>query len=196
METINIIISGVGGQGIILASKILAECVFRDGFDVKENELHGMAQRGGSVLSHIRFGGKIYSPLIRRGKADYLIAMEELEGLRYLYFLKPGGTVILNKRRKKPESVTSGISTYPDQIMEQIEKMGYHVDEINAFDIAKKSGSPKSENIVLLGLLSNYISLKESTWLDVIQKAVPKKTIDANLKAFKAGHDLLADKKL
>ena len=137
MENCNIIIAGVGGQGIILASKVIAQCAFVEGFDVKENELHGMAQREGSVISHVRFGKEVYSPLISRQQADFIIGMEELEGLRYIHYLKPGGRVIVSKRIKKPTTVDLNKTPYPDNIPQQLKDMGFQVDLVDAVEIAK-----------------------------------------------------------
>lgn len=187
METTNIIFSGVGGQGIILSSRIVAQCAFVAGNMVKMNELHGMAQRGGSVISHLRFGKEVNSPLIPAGKCDYLIALEELEGLRYAPYLKAGGTVIINKKKVMPAGLDE--SLYPHDIREQLEKCGFNVQEINASGIAKELGNQRVENIVLLGLVSKFLDFPESTWQDVIKESVPEKTIDINLEAFKRGRE-------
>jgi indolepyruvate ferredoxin oxidoreductase beta subunit len=187
MEACNIIIAGVGGQGIILASKVIAHCAFLEGFDVKENELHGMAQREGSVISHVRFGDKVHSPLIPRQQADFLIGMEELEGLRYVHYLKPEGRIILSKRIKKPTTVDLQKTPYPEEIPQQLRTMGFQVDLVNAVEIAKKAGSPKVENIVLLGVFSQYLPFPQTTWKEVIKEFVPVKTIEINMTAFDEG---------
>ena len=187
METkvTNIILSGVGGQGIILAGRILAKCALDAGFDVKANELHGMAQRGGSVLSHIRFGKKVNSPLIPEGKADFLVAMEELESLRYERFLMPGGTVILNTRKVVPSSIEE--KDYPKDIKEQLEKGGFKVLPIDAQGIAKQAGSTNVENVVLMGLLSKLLPIPQETWEAAIKENVPAKYLDMNILAFYKG---------
>jgi indolepyruvate ferredoxin oxidoreductase beta subunit len=190
MEITNVLFAGVGGQGIILASKILAKCAFVSGYMVKESELHGMAQRGGSVTSHVRFGEEVYSPLIHRGKADFLVAMEELEGLRYAYYLKPNGRVILNQRRIMPSSIKPDSVPYPEDVKSQLEAMGFHVDEVNALEIAKNLGNPKGENIILIGILSRYLPFPLSQWEMVIKESVPVKTIEINLTAFEKGREI------
>ena len=194
MGITNVLFAGVGGQGIILASKILAKCAFDSGYMVKESELHGMAQRGGSVTSHVRFGEEVYSPLIHRGKADFLVAMEELEGLRYAYYLKPNGKVILNQRRIMPSSIKPDSVPYPEDVKSQLEAMGFHVDEVNALEIAKNLGNPKGENIILIGMLSRYLPFPLSSWEMVIKESVPVKTIEINLTAFEKGREITEGK--
>jgi indolepyruvate ferredoxin oxidoreductase, beta subunit len=190
MEIVNVLFSGVGGQGIILASKILAKCAFLSGYMVKESELHGMAQRGGSVTSHVRFGEEVYSPLIHRGKADFLVALEELEGLRYAYYLKPYGNVILNRKRVIPSSLNPDLAPYPEDVKTQLEAMGFHVDSVNAFEIANDLGNSKMENIIVMGILSRYLPFTISVWETVIKEAVPAKTIEVNLAAFQKGREI------
>lgn len=190
METTNVLFSGVGGQGIILASAILTKCAFVSGYMVKESELHGMAQRGGSVTSHVRFGEEVYSPLIRKGKADFLIALEELEGLRYADFLKPDGYVILNQKRVMPSVLNPDLAPYPENVKFQLEAMGFHVDAVNAFEIANTLGNPKLDNIIIMGMLSRYLPFTISTWETVIRESVPAKTIELNLSAFKIGREI------
>jgi indolepyruvate ferredoxin oxidoreductase, beta subunit len=187
VETVNIILAGVGGQGIILAGKIIAQCAFQERYDVKENELHGMAQREGSVISHVRFGPAIYSPLIPQQKADFLIALEELEALRYVHYLKPQGRVIMSERKKEPSTVKLNNIPYPEHIKEQLDSLGFQVELVNAVEIARQLGSPKVENMVLLGTLSKYLPFSASMWEDVIKKSVPSKTIAMNLQAFQQG---------
>jgi len=193
MGITNVLFAGVGGQGIILASKILAKCAFVSGYMVKESELHGMAQRGGSVTSHVRFGEEVYSPLIHRGKADFLVALEELEGLRYAYYLKPDGKVILNQKMVMPSFINPS-STYPEDAKSQLESMGFHVDAVNAVEIANDLGSAKMENIIVMGVLSPYLPFIMSVWEKVIQESVPPKTIDINLMAFRKGRELASRK--
>lgn len=195
MWIVNVLFSGVGGQGIILASKILAKCAFDYGYMVKESELHGMAQRGGSVISHVRFGEEVYSPLIQRGKADFLVALEELEGLRYTYYLKPGGNVVLNQKRIIPSSLNPDLAPYPENAKSRLEAMGFHVDAVNAFEIANTLGNSRMENIVLMGILSVYMPFTISAWEKVIKESVPVKTIDINLAAFQKGREIVEAKK-
>lgn len=191
----NVLFAGVGGQGIILASKILAECAFATGYMVRESELHGMAQRGGSVTSHVRFGEEVYSPLIHRGKADFLVALEELEGLRYAYYLKQQGRVILNHRRIIPSSINPDSAQYPEEVKSQLEAMDFYVDDVDASEIAKNLGNPKVENIILIGMLSVYLPFPLSIWEMVIKESVPVKTIDINLAAFTKGREITEGKR-
>ena len=190
MGITNVLFSGVGGQGIILASKILTKCAFVSGYMVKESELHGMAQRGGSVTSHVRFGEEVYSPLIHKGRADFMVALEELEGLRYAYYLKPDGKVILNQKRIVPSSINPAVAPYPEDVKSQLESMGFHVDSVNALEIATTLGNPKVENIIVMGVLSRYMPFPLAIWETVIKESVPPKTIEINLTAFNKGRDI------
>lgn len=187
METTSILFAGVGGQGIILASQLVAQLAFSLGYMVKESEVHGMAQRGGSVVSHVRFGKEVYSPLIPKGKADFLVAMEELEGLRNVDYLKPTGRVIINTRKVIPATANPKMIPYPEDVIDQLTALGYAVDAIDAFGIAQKLGNQKIENIVLLGTLSNYLPFPQEAWEKIIAESVPKKTITINLTGFNQG---------
>jgi indolepyruvate ferredoxin oxidoreductase, beta subunit len=192
MGITNVLFSGVGGQGIILASKILTQCAFISGYKVKESELHGMAQRGGSVISHVRFGDEVYSPLIRKGQADFLIALEELEGLRYADYLKPAGHVILNQKKVIPSALNPEVAPYPEDVKSQLEALGFRVDAVNAFEIAGSLGNPKLDNIIVMGMLSPLLPFTIATWETVIRESVPAKTIELNLSAFRTGRELTA----
>jgi len=185
MSVTNIIISGTGGQGIVLASRIIAETAFRNGFDVKESELHGMAQRGGSVVGHIRFGNKVYSPYIPYQSADIMIALEEVEAIRYLPFLNPEGIIILNKKKIPPAGMD--LSSYPENIESFLIKNGFRVFSVDAETKAKELGNIKVENSVILGILSVFLTFPEDLWIEVIRNSVPSKTIDLNINAFKEG---------
>jgi len=187
MSNKNIIITGTGGQGIVLASRIIANVAFKSGFDVKESELHGMAQRGGSVIGHIRFGKVVYSPNIPWGKADIMIALEELEALRYLHFLKPHGIIILNRKKILP-SIEG--KEYPQNIELLLIEKGFIVKCIDAEAIAKQIGNPKVENSIILGFLSVLLPFKQKLWEEIIKSAVPLKTVEINLKAFNEGRRL------
>ena len=189
MNITSILLAGVGGQGIVLASKILAKCAFTAGFMVKESELHGMAQRGGSVISHVRFGEEVYSPLIPRGKADFMVALEELEGLRYTYFLKSSAQVILNSKQVAPSIITPENSRYPENIKQKMEARGFRVDTVKALEIAKELGNLKVENIILVGALSRYLPFTMADWQKTIEESVPAKTIEINIKAFETGRN-------
>lgn len=188
MSTINIILCGTGGQGIVLASRIIAQVAFESGFDVKESEIHGMAQRGGSVLSHIRFGDTVFSPQIPSGMADIMVALEELEALRYLHFPKPDAMIILNKKKILPAMAEQ--TDYPENVETLIQQKGFRVSTIEAEKIAKELGNPKVENSVILGFLSAFLPFKENIWHEVITKSVPAKTVEINIKAFNEGRRL------
>lgn len=189
MNITSVLLAGVGGQGIILASKILAQCAFTAGLMVKESELHGMAQRGGSVISHVRFGEEVYSPLIPSGKADFMVALEELESLRYTYFLKPSAQVILNSKQVMPSVIIPENSRYPENIRQKLESLGFRVDEVNALETARELGNLKVENIILVGALSRYLPFTMEDWQKTIEKSVPAKTIEINLAAFRTGRE-------
>ncbi len=194
MSTTNIIIAGTGGQGIVLASRIIAHVASESGLDVKESEIHGMAQRGGSVIGHIRFGKKVYSPAIPTGKAEILVALEEMEAIRYLCFLKPSGTIILN--RKKITPAMSEDKDYPENIEKFLIEKGYQVISLDAEKIAKELGNVKTANSVVLGFLSTLLKFKEDKWLEVIRDSVPSKTVDLNIKAFQEGRRLAKENEI
>ncbi len=183
----NVLLVGVGGQGILLASEILAKVAFQEGCDVKKSEVHGMAQRGGSVSSQVRFGGKVYSPLIKKGEADFLLASEKLEALRFIDYLKKEGLLILNNLEIFPLMVSIGKEDYPKDILFHLKKKSSQIVQIEATKIAEDTGNPKTFNLVLLGRLSNFLSFKLSSWEKVIREEVPARTIEANLKAFELG---------
>ena len=194
MNTTSILFAGVGGQGIILASRLLARCAFNAGFMVKESELHGMSQRGGSVTGHVRFGDEVYSPLIPAGKADYMLAMEELEGLRCAFYLKPHGRVVLNKKSIVPSIINPLTAPYPKDVKDKLNGMNLDVDELNAEEIAKNTGNPKVENIVLIGALSVYLPLAAAIWEETINESFPPKFLEINLAAFEKGRAVVAAK--
>jgi indolepyruvate ferredoxin oxidoreductase beta subunit len=185
-QIINILAVGVGGQGIIRLSDILANVAFRCGNDAKKSEIHGLAQRGGSVTSHIRWGKKVFSPIITEGEADYVLALEELEALRYAHFLKPGGTFIVNDFRIEPSSVLEGKAEYPADIDARLAEYG-KVERILGSAIAKDAGNIKASNIAMLGALSKHFDILEATWLEVIKESLPEKLHELNEKAFAAG---------
>lgn len=194
MDITSVLFVGVGGQGIILASKIVAECAFETGLMVKESELHGMAQRGGSVISHVRFGKEVYSPLTPKGRGDYMLATEELEALRYAHYLHPNATVIVNRRRIMPSSVNPETNPYPENATERLRAAGLRIIDIDAPEIAKSLGNPKVENMVLVGALSPFLPFGEEIWRKVVAEAVPPKTIDINLTAFYKGREIVKGK--
>ena len=191
-NTKNIIISGVGGQGILTASEILALCAMEEGLDVKKSEVHGMSQRGGSVVSFVKFGEKVYSPLIEKGSGDVILAFEKAEALRWRgYLKKTGGVVIMNTLEIYPNTVSLGLDTYPENIREEFEKYNVKTIEVDAVKLSKEAGDPRTQNTVLLGVLSNFIDFSVDTWIKVIKRRVPPKTTQANLKAFELGREVI-----
>ena len=181
--TKNIMIVGVGGQGTLLTSRILGGMTLDAGYDVKLSEVHGMAQRGGSVVTFVRYGEKVAEPIVEEGQADVLIAFEKLEALRYAHFLKKDGVLIVNDQRIEPITVVTGAAVYPEQIIENLEKE-HTVYKINAMEEAKKLGCAKVFNIMVLGLAARHMDFSKEAWLRVIEKTVPPKTVEINQKAF------------
>jgi len=188
----NIVFSGVGGQGILLASEITADAVISSGLDVKKSEVHGMAQRGGSVVAHLRFGKKVYSPLIEAGTADIQVAFEMLESLRYLALLKPGGAVIVNTQKIPPLSVSTGILDYPADVPAELRDRGFDVYPVDALEVARAVGEVRTVNIVLMGAMSRFLPVTEKVFLDTIRKRVKPKFVDVNLEAFRKGREMSA----
>jgi indolepyruvate ferredoxin oxidoreductase beta subunit len=187
-DTRNILLAGVGGQGILRASDILCLVMMESGLDVKKSEVHGMAQRGGCVTSHVRYGNRVYSPIAKKGDVDFLVSFEKLETLRYLDFVKPrGGIIIINEREIYPPSVNLGDATYPANIIETVKKAFESVKVVNAGNIAIKAGDIRMENTALLGVLSLYLHFDTSVWEKVINKSFPIKSAKENLKAFHMG---------
>ncbi|MFH1626340.1 MAG: indolepyruvate oxidoreductase subunit beta [Pseudomonadota bacterium] len=186
-STTNILLVGVGGQGIILGSEILTYALMSAGYDVKKSEVHGMSQRGGSVNTHVRFGKKVYSPIIKEGEVDILFAFEKLEALRYIGFLKQDAQVILNDHAINPPSVSLGVDEYPKDIPKIIKKRFPNLHLVNGLDLALKIGNPKTVNTGLLGVLSRYIDMDEGLWIDAISKVFPEKFVSINIEAFRLG---------
>lgn len=185
----NILLVGVGGQGILVASEIISEALMLASFDVKKSEIHGMAQRGGSVVSHVRFGQKVYSPIIPEGEADILVGFELLEAYRYLPLLKKGGSIVVNNLKINPPAVSTGREAYPSGISEKISKLFPESIYIDGIDLAKQAGNPKTANTVLLGALSVLSGADERFWLNAIEKMVPAKTLEVNKRAFELGRN-------
>lgn len=187
MKTVNIMIVGVGGQGSLLASKLLGHLLVKEGFDVKVSEVHGMSQRGGSVVTYVRYGDKVYSPLVSEGEADYIISFEKLEAARHAPMLKKGGKIIVNTQQIDPMPVITGNAEYPHNILDELKNKGVVIDDIDALSLAREAGSVKAVNIVLMGKLSNYFPFPGETWLDAIEEVVAPKFVDMNKKAFLLG---------
>lgn len=190
MDTKNIMIVGVGGQGTLLASKMLGYVLLQQGYDVKVSEVHGMSQRGGSVVTYVRYGKKVYSPVIDKGEADVIISFEKLEAARWLEFLKKDGTIITNTQEVEPMPVITGSAAYPENLIEKMQAAGANVDAKDFLSIAQEAGSAKAVNIALMGRLSTYFpEISDEQWQDAIEKIVPPKFLDLNRKAFEAGRN-------
>ncbi|HBA03387.1 MULTISPECIES: indolepyruvate oxidoreductase subunit beta [unclassified Clostridium] len=189
-EVKSILFIGVGGQGTILASKILSEGLLRNGYDVKMSEVHGMAQRGGSVTTQVRFGEKVYSPLIEKGKADAIVAFEKSEALRALPYLKEGGHLIVNDYEIHPVPVLIGLEKYPEGVNEALRSTAENTVIIKAAEIAKDLGNMKAQNVVLLGALLKALDIKEVNWEEVVASLVPAKAVELNKKALVAGMEV------
>ncbi len=187
MTTKNIMIVGVGGQGTLLTSRILGGVTTKAGFDVKLSEVHGMAQRGGSVVTFVRYGDLVSEPIVEEGQADVLIAFERLEALRYAHFLKKDGVIIVNDQRIDPITVVTGAAQYPEQIIETL-KENHNVIAVDAMAEAKKLGNPKVFNTIIIGVAAKRMDFEKEKWLEVIEQTVPPKTVEINKAAFEAGY--------
>ncbi|HHW03976.1 MAG TPA: indolepyruvate oxidoreductase subunit beta [Thermoanaerobacterales bacterium] len=185
-----ILIVGVGGQGTLLSSRVLGEVALSGGFDVKVSEVHGMAQRGGSVVTHVRFGERVYSPLVGAGQADFILAFEKLEALRWVGYLKKGGMIISNTQEIPPIPVTLGFQKYPEDI-DEILSSTVSTCMVDATGIASDCGSPRAVNVVLLGVLARRLDFDRKLWLKAIRETVPQKTVEINMEAFRRGYELL-----
>jgi len=185
----NILMVGVGGQGVILASEIVAEVMMRSGFDVKKSEVHGMAQRGGSVNSHVRFGEKVYSPIIKKGEVDILFSFELLETMRYLDYLCDSPVLLVNNQKVLPPSVTLGADEYPDTIPDLLRARYPGFELINALDTAQQAGNAKALNIAFIGALSRQFDVDQKAWKDAISSMLPPKLVELNIKAFSLGRE-------
>ncbi len=188
--TRNIMIVGVGGQGTLLASKMLGCLLMDEGYDVKVSEVHGMSQRGGSVVTYVRFGDKVYSPLIDKGEADFILSFEKLEAARWLSYLKKDGQIILSDQEIDPMPVVTGAAAYPQGLIGKLSDAGAKTDAIPALSLAVKAGSVKAVNIVLMGRLSRYFpEITEEKWRKALESVVPSKFIELNEKAFTLGRE-------
>lgn len=186
-ETKSIMIVGVGGQGTLLASRILGHAIVSQGYDVKVSEVHGMSQRGGSVVTYVRYGGRVDSPIVDRGQADVILSFEQLEAARYLTYLKPDGTLLTNTQQIDPMPVVTGAAVYPQNLVEKMKTAGVRVLALDALTLAKKAGSVKAINVALLGVLSNYMPFSEDIWREAIGTCVPPRFLEVNQKAFALG---------
>ena len=185
--TKDIMIVGVGGQGSLLASKLLGSLLLSEGYDVKVSEVHGMSQRGGSVVTYVRFGEKVYSPITDIGQADMIVSFELLEAARYTEYLKKDGTIVVNTQQINPITVITGAAKYPENLLGKMENAGISVDAVDALALAEEAGSSKAVNIVLMGVVSKYFDIPEEAWLSAIERCVPPKFVELNKKAFILG---------
>ena len=188
MAVKNIMIVGVGGQGTLLTSRILGGLAIAGGYDVKLSEVHGMAQRGGSVVTFVRYGDKVAEPIVEEGQADVLIAFEKLEAMRYAHFLKKDGVMIVNDQRMDPMTVVTGVAEYPENILDTLKK-DHKVVSIDAMDEAKKLGNSRVFNTIIIGVAAKNMDFDKQQWLDVIANTVPPKTVEINQKAFEVGFE-------
>lgn len=187
--TKNIMIVGVGGQGTLLASRILGNTVINEGYDVKVSEVHGMSQRGGSVVTYVKYGDKVYSPIIGKGEADIILAFETLEAYRALPYLKKGGKMIVNSQVINPMPVITGATQYPENIIEKL-KAKIDLLDLDALKLAREAGNQKAVNVVLIGVMAKNTDIAYEKWVETIKTTVPEKFLDINLKAFDLGYNL------
>ena len=194
MNKIDFLFAGVGGQGTLLASNIVAEVGVQAGYDVKKSEVHGMAQRGGSVTSHVRWGRDVHSPLVGQGEVDIYLAFEKLEALRYVEQLKPGGTVLINDHSIPPVSVSSGGDVYPtdEQVRDVLAPVTEDYTLVPGTEIAEELGNARANNVVVLGALSTFLDVDPEIWLSVIEERVPAKALEVNRQAFHKGREFMA----
>ncbi len=192
MKTTNILLAGVGGQGVLLASQILTRVAMAAGLDVKQSEVHGMSQRGGSVTSHVRFGDKVYSPTIDDGAADFVLGFERLEALRNAHCVASDGKILYNTMRINPSTVASGVATYPEGIETDIKGYAKDVIAIDGLGLAEQAGNVKSANTVMVGAISCFLPFPENLWAEQLREILPAKLVDLNLKAFELGKKAVA----
>ncbi len=191
MPVTNVLIAGVGGQGAILASELLALAASAAGHDVKQGEFHGVAQRGGAVFSHVRFGDRVHSPMARRGDVDYLLALEKLEALRYAHFVKPGGTIIVNDHKVEPIRLADQ-RPYPDDAIDFLSGKGFNVVAVKATEKAIELGNHRAANVVLLGVLAEFLDIPRDVWDTTLRERIPERLLSLNLQAFDAGRQAAA----
>ncbi len=188
MKTTSVMIVGVGGQGSLLASRLLGTVLTDEGYDVKVSEVHGMSQRGGSVVTYVRFGDRVYSPIVTEGECDYIISFEKLEAARYASCLRKGGKIIVNTQQIDPMPVITGAAVYPENVLEEMKATGFDVDDFDALTPAMEAGSAKAVNIVLMGHFAACTSISREKWLMALEKVVKPKFLAMNQKAFDLGY--------
>lgn len=189
METKGIVIAGVGGQGSLLASKLLGRVLMNEGLDIKVSEVHGMSQRGGSVITYVRYGDRVYSPVVQSGEADFIVSFERIEAARYAHLLKKGGTVITNTQRIDPMPVITGAADYPEDILDELTGKGMHVEAMDALSLAEQAGSSRAVNIVLMGQLAKHFHIGFDKWMEALEQTVKPRFIELNKKAFRLGYE-------
>ena len=189
MKTKNIMIVGVGGQGSLLASKLLGHLLLTQGYDVKVSEVHGMSQRGGSVVTYVRYGDKVYAPVIDKGQADVIVSFEVLEAARWMSYLAPGGQIVTNTQQIDPMPVITGAAEYPQQLVEKMRAAGAKVDALDCLALAEEAGSSRAVNIVLMGRLSHYFDIPEEAWMASLEACVPARFLEMNKTAFRLGRE-------
>ena len=187
MDTKNIMIVGVGGQGTLLASKLLGKLLSTKGYDVKVSEVHGMSQRGGNVVTYVRYGDHVYSPIIDKGEADLIISFELLEAARWTEYLKKGGRIVTNLQQINPMPVITGATQYPQELVKKMLDKGINIDAFDALKLAEEAGTSKAVNMVLMGKVSNYFDFSEKTWDEAIEQSVKPQFKEMNKKAFHLG---------
>lgn len=187
METKNVMIVGVGGQGSLLASRIIGNVLLSQGFDVKVSEVHGMSQRGGSVVTYVKYGDEVASPVVNKGEADIIISFEQLEAARWLPYLKKGGHLVTSTQRIDPMPVINGAAVYPEDIIEKIKAQGIDVIAVDALTLAEQAGTSKASNVVLMGVVSTKMQFDESVWQQALEQCVPAKFLELNKQAFALG---------
>ncbi len=192
MSTKSIMIVGVGGQGTLLASRLLGAALLSAGYDVKVSEVHGMSQRGGSVVTYVKYGEKVYSPIVQKGQADLILAFEQLEAARWLPFLKTDGTIITNTQKMDPMPVVTGAAVYPEGVLDAIRRTGVSLRAVDALSLAVEAGSTKAVNVVLIGVMAAHMDIDRAVWEQAIRDTVPQKFLEMNLKAFALGYESAA----
>lgn len=190
MSTKNIMIVGVGGQGTLLASRIIGSALLAENYDVKISEVHGMSQRGGSVVTYVKYGEEVFSPTVEKGEADILLAFEQLEGLRWMEYIKKDGLMIINTQKIDPMPVITGAAKYPEDIISKLAEAGISVKAADALSLSNEAGSSKAVNVVLIGVLARCSDIEKGAWIEAIKKNVKEKFIDMNIKAFELGYNL------
>lgn len=185
----SVLIVGVGGQGTLLASRLLGNAMVDCGYDVKVSEVHGMSQRGGSVVTYVRYGENVCSPIIEEGEADLILSFEQLEAARFLPFLKENGVIVVNTQSIDPMPVITGACTYPENIIDEFKKKGVNVAAADALTLAEQAGSAKAVNVVLIGVMAKQLNIAKDVWINTIKTTVPEKFVELNLKAFELGYN-------